>query len=174
MVWYKILWSPWRAEYIKKVSNKENKNCFICDAVRNPLSEDSLTIFLTKKVIVLLNKYPYNAGHLMIAPTKHVKNIEEIDEEEWLSIIRALQISKKILDKLYKPEGYNIGVNIGRAAGAGLEDHLHIHIVPRWSGDASFMTVIGETKVLPQSLKDMQREIKRVLTEFSDELSKIS
>ena len=163
MGWYSILWSPWRAEYIKRVSRNSNKYCFICEAVKNPNNPENLTLLLKGNVIILLNKYPYNSGHLMVAPVRHVKNIEELTQEEWVEITKAIVLSKKLLDSAYKPDGYNIGVNLGKAAGAGLEDHLHFHVVPRWIGDASFMTVVGATKVIPQSLEDTLKELKEVL-----------
>jgi ATP adenylyltransferase len=161
--WYSILWSPWRAEYIKRVSRNSNKDCFICEAVKNPNSPENLTLLLKGNVIILLNKYPYNSGHLMVAPIRHVKNIEDLTQDEWREISKAIVLSKKLLDVAYKPDGYNIGANLGKAAGAGLEDHLHFHIVPRWIGDASFMTVIGATKVIPQSLEDTLKELKEIL-----------
>jgi len=99
----------------------------------------------------------------MVAPVRHVKNIEELTQEEWVEITKAIVLSKKLLDSAYKPDGYNIGANLGKAAGAGLEDHLHFHVVPRWIGDASFMTVVGATKVIPQSLEDTLKELKEVL-----------
>ncbi|MDT7891430.1 MAG: HIT domain-containing protein [Thermoproteota archaeon] len=163
MGWYSILWSPWRAEYIKRVSRNSNKDCFICEAVKNPNSPENLTLLLKGNVIILLNKYPYNSGHLMVAPIRHVKNIEDLTQDEWTEISKAIVLSKKLLDVAYKPDGYNIGANLGKAAGAGLEDHLHFHIVPRWIGDASFMTVIGATKVIPQSLEDTLKELKEIL-----------
>lgn len=167
MSWFKILWSPWRSEYIKKVSRNSEKNCFICEAIKRPEDPNTLTVFLNDEIIVILNRYPYNAGHLMIAPKRHIKNIEELSEKEWIEISKALVLAKKLLDKVYKPEGYNIGINLGRAAGAGLEDHLHFHVVPRWSGDASFMTTISATKVIPQSLEETLKELKKALQELN-------
>ncbi len=166
MSWLKLLWSPWRFSYIKQVSSNIDKNCFICNAVKNYEDPSSLTLFLNEQIIILLNKYPYNSGHLMVAPKRHIKNIEDMNDEEWVALSKAIVLSKRLLDKVYKPEGYNIGANLGKAAGAGLEDHIHFHIVPRWSGDASFITVIGATKVIPQSLEDSLRELKRALEDL--------
>ncbi len=153
--------------YIKGVAKRRNNQCFICEAVKNYKDPSSLVLFLDEHIIVLLNKYPYNSGHLMIAPKRHTKNIEDMNEKEWSALFHAFILSKRILDRVYEPEGYNIGINLGKAAGAGLEDHLHFHVVPRWSGDASFMTVIASTKVIPQSLEDSLRELKKALEDLS-------
>jgi Diadenosine tetraphosphate (Ap4A) hydrolase and other HIT family hydrolases len=167
--WLERLWSPWRFEYIKS-SNEEKKVCFICKAANNPEDPESLVIYVDNYILILLNRYPYNNGHLMIAPKSHKKNFEELTKEEWNNLIEALLLSKKVLDNLYKPQGYNIGINLGRVAGAGLEDHLHIHVVPRWAGDTNFMTTISATKVMAQTLKDsweaMRKEIKNIISAY--------
>jgi ATP adenylyltransferase len=105
----------------------------------------------------MLNIYPYNNGHLMISPKRHVRDLTQLKEAEMLDFIKALNKAKKLLDKVLKPDGYNIGANLGRAAGAGITGHLHLHIVPRWVGDTNFMSVTGSTKVISQSLKDLYK-----------------
>jgi len=159
--WLDRLWSPWRFKYIKNAS-KENK-CFICEASKDDEKPENLVIYKDDTIIILLNKYPYNNGHLMIAPIRHVKNLEELNEIENNRLWSGILIAKKILDETYKPHGYNIGINLGKAAGAGLEDHLHIHIVPRWVGDTSYMTTIAATKVMPQLLEESWRELKEAI-----------
>lgn len=165
---YNILWSPWRSEYVKRASKNNEKNCFICEAIKNPNDTASLVIYLNDNVVVMLNKYPYNSGHIMIAPIRHVRNIEDLTEKELLEISKKIVLFKKLLDKVYNPDGYNIGANLGKAAGAGLEDHIHFHIVPRWTGDANFMFTIGKTKVIPQSLEDAKKELKKALNESNE------
>jgi len=156
--WLQRLWTPWRMAYIKNI-NKEKK-CFICEAVLNPDKLENLVVYINKLIVIMLNKYPYNSGHILIAPNRHIKNLEEVTEEEWKELVNGILIGKKILDNVYKPQGYNVGINLGKVAGAGLEDHLHIHIVPRWAGDTSFMTTISNTKVIPQSLEESLKELR--------------
>lgn len=167
MSWLERLWSPWRYEYIK-TPDSEKKICFICKATENPEDPESLTIYIDKHILILLNRYPYNNGHLMIAPKNHKKNVEELTKDEWEGLVNGIILSKKVLDNIYKPQGYNIGINLGRVAGAGLEDHLHIHIVPRWAGDTNFMTTISSTKVMAQTLREgweiMRKEIKKIIS----------
>jgi ATP adenylyltransferase len=122
-----------------------------------------LVIYKDETIIILLNKYPYNNGHLMVAPIRHVKNLEELNEIESNKLWSGIILAKKALDESYKPHGYNIGINLGKAAGAGLEDHLHIHIVPRWIGDTNYMPIIAATKVMPQLLEESWQELKETI-----------
>ncbi|MFN7182347.1 MAG: HIT family protein, partial [Planctomycetota bacterium] len=135
------LWSPWRKIYVKSIG--KNKKCFLCQELKN-VKKSSLIVKVGGEVFTILNKYPYNAGHLMIAPKRHKGNIEDILLSEWEEMHTQIIEAKKALDKLLKPNGYNIGINLGRAGGAGLLNHLHIHIVPRWQGDTNFMTVLSD------------------------------
>lgn len=144
------LWAPWRMSYIK--SSDKMHGCFLCDAIAKR-DEDSLIVHRSERVFVILNSYPYNTGHIMVAPYRHVGDIESLDDREALDLINTIKKSLKALEDVYKPQGYNIGLNIGRASGAGLEGHIHIHVVPRWSGDANFMPIVSETKVLPEDLR---------------------
>ena len=147
-----ILWAPWRSHYVENVDNIEG--CFLCHAVSQPEDrwKEFLVLCKSSKSFIILNKYPYNSGHLMIVPLKHTGNYEELDEETVLDMDRLLKLSLKALRDVYKPHGYNIGYNIGRPAGAGLESHIHMHVVPRWNGDTNFMPVVANTKVISQDL----------------------
>ncbi len=165
---YSILWSPWRAQYVKNAGKGSDKSCFICEAIKKHKDPESLVVYVNDSIVVLLNKYPYNSGHIMIAPLRHIKNLEDLTEKEWAEITKAFVNFKKALEKVFSPDGFNIGANLGRAAGAGLEDHLHFHIVPRWAGDANFMFTIGHTKVIPQSLDETLKELKKVIVELSE------
>ena len=151
----KNLWAPWRQEYIQA----EKKGCIFCLAAENAQDAKSLVVHMGNECLVMLNKYPYNYGHLMIAPKRHKCDLLELTKEETQEIMRLLGEAKTLLTKELKPEGFNIGVNIGKAAGAG-EAHLHFHIVPRWVGDTNFMPVASETKVISQHLSELLGKLK--------------
>jgi len=144
------LWAPWRSDYVGK---KAPEGCFFCEAAREPENPERLVIAEEQGAILLLNRYPYTNGHLMVAPTNHVGKLEEITWKEAEVIWRLMVRAKAALDDLYHPAGYNIGWNLGLAAGAGVVDHLHLHVVPRWRGDVNFMTAVGEVRVIPESLE---------------------
>lgn len=140
----KKIWAPWRMEYIKQATKPQE--CIFCKKEQYVLKE-------TKLAFVMLNLFPYNPGHLMVAPKRHVKELENLTNEEILEIFSLIKESMVALKKEGNPDGFNIGVNIGRVAGAGFEDHLHFHIVPRWNGDTNFMPVIGEVRVIPEGIQ---------------------
>lgn len=150
------LWAPWRINYVGK--KKKPKGCIFCRAKKG--TADDYVIFKTEKSICLLNKYPYNNGHLMICPLRHSSDISEVKEEEMLDMFKSLKRAKILLQKVLKPHGYNIGFNLGTAAGAGVTAHLHLHIVPRWFGDKNFMPSISGTKVISQSLDELAKRLK--------------
>jgi len=147
----KKLWAPWRIEYILMEKIKE---CIFCKAAKENKDDENLVLWRGKYSFVMLNRYPYNSGHLMIAPYTHTGDIEQLKKEELDEIIILIQKSVKLLKKALKPDGFNIGINIGKVAGAGIEDHIHVHIVPRWNGDTNFMPIIGDTKVVNQYLSE--------------------
>lgn len=144
------LWAPWRMKYLKKAA--QQKGCFICQALREKQDRKNLILTRTNVAIVMMNRYPYNTGHLMIAPRRHVADLETLTDEEIKDLFTLLKAMKQRLEKVLKPEGFNIGLNLGRVAGAGLKGHLHIHLVPRWVGDTNFMPIIGQTKIISQAL----------------------
>ncbi|HDI31296.1 MAG TPA: HIT domain-containing protein [Thermofilum sp.] len=156
-----ILWAPWRMKYIEYASIEKPKGCFICDAAKSEDLDERLVLYKGDKTIVLMNLYPYNTGHLLIAPLRHVPDIEDLDDEELLALFKAVKSSLRSLKRALKPHGFNIGINLGRVAGAGLEEHVHIHIVPRWEGDTNFMPILANTKVIPEALKDTYLKLKR-------------
>lgn len=160
----RILWAPWRMEYISKWSSERSKQeCIFCAAVASERDEDSLVVARSELSIAMLNAFPYNTAHVMVAPKRHVARVELLEEPEVADIFRLVKTIIRAIDEEYKPEGYNIGLNIGRVAGAGVESHLHIHIVPRWSGDTNFMPIIAGTKVIPEDLKTTLKRLKRRL-----------
>jgi ATP adenylyltransferase len=152
------LWSPWRSQYIGTFKDSEEKSgeeCFFCDAIAlNEVSLNTLITYIGSHSFVIMNKYPYNNGHLLISPIRHTGDITSLNSDE-LSEIMLLQVAAvKVLEEIFKPHGFNIGANLGRAAGAGVPGHLHYHVIPRWNGDTNFMPIIAETKILSQSLED--------------------
>ncbi|MCM8785118.1 MAG: HIT domain-containing protein [Candidatus Omnitrophica bacterium] len=151
-----IIWAPWRIGYILGI--KKDK-CFLCDDI-DPKT-NNYVIYKGKYSFVIMNIYPYNNGHIMVAPLRHIKDIEELRKREIDEIYNLIKISVKILKKNLKPEGFNIGLNLGKISGAGIKDHLHIHIVPRWQGDTNFMPVISNTKIIPQSLNELAKILKK-------------
>lgn len=157
----KNIWAPWRITYIKEDS-KEN-GCFLCNAFQDNQDEKQLVIYRGKECFCLLNRYPYNSGHLMITLNKHKADISDLTDEEMLEIMKLTKDMKETLTKIMKPEGFNIGINLGKPAGAGLIGHFHLHIVPRWGGDTNFMPVISDVKIIPQSLEDLHKEFKKHL-----------
>jgi ATP adenylyltransferase len=145
------LWAPWRLEYIK---GEKPDECIFCAKPAAGDDRGSLILARGERCFVMLNAFPYNNGHLMVAPYEHVPSLEQLDEPALLELMQLTRRSLGALRQAYSPEGFNIGVNQGNVAGAGVEDHVHQHVVPRWGGDTNFMPVIGDTRVLPQSLDD--------------------
>jgi ATP adenylyltransferase len=145
------LWAPWRLEYIKAPKAGE---CIFCTKPAEGDDEAAYIIWRGERCFVMLNAYPYNNGHVMVSPYEHVPSIERLDEQVMLELMTLSQRSLGVLRETYAPEGFNLGINQGRIAGAGFEEHVHLHVVPRWSADTNFMPVVGSTRVLPQSLAD--------------------
>ena len=144
------LWTPWRLAYVTEAS-ASTPRCIFCDAIAGGHQSD-LVVFRGATCFVILNLYPYNNGHLMIVPQRHVARLADLDAAEAQDLMRLTQAAERVLTQVYAPHGFNMGVNLGKPAGAGIEDHLHVHIVPRWNGDTNFMSVVGETRVLPEEL----------------------
>lgn len=145
------LWAPWRVKYIR---GKKNRKCIFCFG---RTKDKDYLVFKTKYSQCMLNIYPYNNGHLMVAPIRHVKDISLLSDREAEDLFLALKKAKLLLDKTLRPQGYNIGLNIGVVGGAGFAGHLHIHIVPRWKGDTNFMPVVFDTKLVSQSLDELYK-----------------
>ena len=157
----KNLWAPWRIEYVR---NKKEKGCIFC---KKPKLEDreGLILFRGKTSIILMNLYPYNNGHLLISPLRHIDTFTDMVQSEKIEILDLIDHSMNSLSRIMKPEGFNIGANIGESAGAGVKDHIHFHVVPRWGGDTNFMPVLGETKVQVEGLEDSWEELYPIFKE---------
>jgi len=167
----KNLWAPWRIRYVqgldKEPSTAEKMTgCFICHNIEHPQDDDeNLVLWRTDKSIVILNCYPYNNGHLLIAPLKHIPDLKDTNDQEMLEMMKLIEESQKALSLAIKPHGFNVGMNLGRCAGAGLPGHLHIHIVPRWDGDTNFMAICSGTDVISQSLIELLELLKKISKE---------
>ncbi|MEM1644267.1 MAG: HIT domain-containing protein [Ignisphaera sp.] len=148
-----VLWAPWRKNYVTSTIIKDHSNCIFCKATQD-IHSNNYVIYKSKFTIAILNKYPYNNAHTMVAPIRHIPSPELLNDEELLDLIKTINVVISAIKLCYNPDGINIGANIGRAAGAGVEGHLHIHIVPRWIGDTNFMAIIARTKVIPESLEE--------------------
>ena len=157
------LWAPWRIRYILSANKDE---CIFCKALRQNKDEANYILIRENKAFVVMNTFPYNNGHLMVAPLRHVGDIEKLDKEELNDMGELVKKSVKVLKKTLNPQGFNLGMNLGRIAGAGVEGHLHIHIVPRWSGDTNFMPIIAGTKIMSQALDEAYKMLKEYFTEI--------
>jgi ATP adenylyltransferase len=157
------LWAPWRLAYIATASQEPAAGCFLCAGLAGTDDRQNLVVLRTPQSVVVLNKFPYNNGHLLVAPQSHKGRLHELDPAEILDTQETLRRMVNLLDELLRPEGYNIGLNLGRVAGAGLPGHLHWHIVPRWNGDTNFMPVLTDTKVIAQSLDSLYDLLKEKL-----------
>jgi ATP adenylyltransferase len=147
----KRLWAPWRLQYI---AAKPRPGCLFCRVIEHPDDPDAeLVVWRPQGAIVMLNKFPYNPGHAMVAPAAHLSSLEDFDDDATAATGRALQVTLKVLRQVLSPDGFNVGANIGRAAGAGIPDHVHYHVVPRWNGDTNFMAVVDDVKVVNESLE---------------------
>jgi ATP adenylyltransferase len=153
----KQLWAPWRMEFLK--AGLPSSGCVFCGLLKEKEDRTSLILHRTDKVFVVLNKYPYNNGHLMVVPNKHTADLTELSPSEMSEMWTYSQHAVEALKKSYKPEGFNLGMNLGKSGGAGIREHLHLHIVPRWEGDTNFMAILADTKAMPQHLLSSYDEL---------------
>jgi ATP adenylyltransferase len=153
----KQLWAPWRLEYVEQAD--EAKECLFCAAWAAPDDEESLVVHRGAEAFVLLNKFPYASGHVMVAPRRHESDFSALTDEEVVEVHRLAGQATDALADTYSPHGYNLGWNLGRVAGAGVIDHVHLHLVPRWEGDTNFMPVLGDVKVMPEHLRETRRKL---------------
>ena len=152
------IWAPWRIQYLQM---KKPEGCILCEKPGQKKDTQNYILYRGDKNFVVLNTYPYNPGHLMVAPYRHVANIEELTEEERNEHFEMVCRSVRVLRQVFNPGGFNIGINVGKVAGAGIDEHFHTHIVPRWQGDTNFMPVLADTRVVPEALTDTYQKLKR-------------
>ena len=150
----KTMWAPWRMEYIL---NDKEKGCIFCKALSE---QDNLTLYKGKVTMVVMNKFPYINGHLLVAPIKHLSTLDRLSKGEMGDLLETVEQSVGILKKVMNPDGFNVGLNLGKVAGAGVEEHLHFHIVPRWFGDTNALTVFADIRVIPEHLLDTYNNLK--------------
>ena len=158
------LWSPWRLQYVTRVG--EHAGCIFCEAP-GAADQDPLIVFRGTLCYVILNLYPYNNGHLMVVPFRHVASLANLSSEELQEIGLLTQRSEIAMNEAYRPHGMNIGINLGKPAGAGVLDHVHVHVVPRWNGDTNFMTVVGNMRVLPEDLSASAARLRPIFTRLA-------
>lgn len=161
------LWAPWRSVYVTSAAGDADPECIFCHKLNDDPSrdEENLVLARTDRCFVLMNLYPYNNGHLLVAPKRHVGDIEDLEDEEMLELFQVTRWMVGILRRAFNPDGFNIGINVGRVAGAGIPGHFHIHIVPRWNGDTNFMPVLGDVKVISEGLETTYRKIRQAMDE---------
>jgi ATP adenylyltransferase len=152
-----ILWAPWRMEYVS--SHTEKGECIFCPTDVRAEDEKRLILFVGEWSIVLMNRFPYINGHLLVAPVRHVSSLDALSPEEKLDLITRVEMSIGVLGEVMNPGGFNVGLNLGKTAGAGVEEHIHFHIVPRWGGDTNYMTILGEVRVIPEHLQVTYRKL---------------
>ena len=158
------LWSPWRLAYITGGAGAEG--CVFCSALSEP-SAEPLLLHRGRTCYVILNLFPYNNGHLMVIPNRHIPSLTAATSEELCELIDLTRVAEAALSEVYAPHGINMGINLGKPAGAGILDHVHMHVVPRWNGDTNFMTVVGRTRVLPEELPDSAAKLRPVFTRLA-------
>lgn len=158
------LWAPWRMQYIEQGGRVEG--CIFCVLPAAGKDDENLILLRGERAFVMLNSFPYNPGHLMVAPFKHTANMYDLEDNELLEINRLVRYSVRLLTEEMRPDGFNIGINLGRSAGAGVVDHVHWHVVPRWDGDTNFMPIVADTKVLPEGLSATYDKLKAKIREL--------
>ena len=147
------LWAPWRGDYVTKPGGRESQ-CFLCAASAvAEVDRAAGIVHRTRHAVIMLNRYPYSTGHLLVAPTSHIDAVEDLDVDSYSGLMESVRLAIRAVRGVYQPHGMNVGMNLGSAAGAGVPDHCHVHVVPRWQGDTNFMPVIGDVKVLSESLE---------------------
>lgn len=157
------LFAPWRFDYVTTVEQRDRSECIFCRALYSSDDRATLTLLRREHCFALLNLYPYTSGHCMVAPGRHVSDLDVLDDSTLAEMMVVVRLLMKALREIYNPHGFNVGCNVREAAGAGIEEHLHLHIVPRWRGDTNLMGVIGETRVIPEDLERTFEKITQVL-----------
>jgi len=165
---FEKLWAPCRIDYIEKIDSIDSGECIFCEKPREDDDAGNYIIHRGNRCFVILNIFPYNNGHLMIVPYRHEADLEALDNETLMEMMNMAQLVVRAMKKTMRPDGFNIGMNLGRSAGAGIAGHLHLHVVPRWNGDTNFMPVVSGTKVISESLRRTYSKISQAFREFID------
>lgn len=158
------LWAPWRIKYIKQLPRDGAPACFLCDAWQRPEDDEELLVLHRgEAAMIIMNRFPYTSGHLMVVPGEHAGDLVDLDASGRAEIIELIAVAERLIQTALNPQGLNIGFNIGRAAGAGLPGHVHAHLVPRWGGDTNFISVVGQVRVIPQAMEETFADLKAAL-----------
>ena len=160
----RVLWAPWRMEYI--LSEKKDSGCIFCPGSDRNLDHERMILHVGALSMVMMNRYPYINGHLLVAPVKHIPDLESLSDEGAKNLLSTVNFSIGVLKEVMGPEGFNVGLNLGRVAGAGVEEHMHFHIVPRWNGDTNYMTVLGDVRVIPEHIESTFRKLLPYFTDL--------
>ena len=166
-----ILFTPWRYSYLTSPKSDSPQRCIFCAASESSDPKETLTVFRSAKALVMLNRYPYTNGHLMVAPVAHEARLYDSTDASLRALIRLTAEAQRILSDVYKPEGFNVGMNFGTIAGAGVADHYHMHIVPRWGGDTNFMSVTARTRLVPEELEATWAKLRPYFDQIKDDFS---
>ncbi len=164
----KHIWAPWRIHYLKGMSGKDGLGCLFCRVARQRKDTKNLIVYRGPQTFVILNKYPYNNGHILIVPYMHTGSLSQLSSAVLSELMLQAQIFQEILKPLLHPDGWNIGMNIGKGAGAGIDKHIHMHVLPRWNGDTNFLPVLSETKVISQSLEEFYSALSALVQRHKD------
>jgi ATP adenylyltransferase len=154
----KHLWAPWRIKFIQRAARDEK--CIFCNALEKTDGVENLIVFRGQRIFVILNRYPYTSGHVMVVPIDHRATYADLDKTDRAELMEGINTATKVIGEVYHADGFNVGANLGSAAGAGVTGHVHFHVVPRWGGDANYMSTVGEVRVIPESLEDTYRRLK--------------
>lgn len=159
------LFSPWRSKYIESFSSagSHDQECIFCSALQSKDDEGRLLVYRGQSSFAIMNLYPYNSGHLMIVPNRHLSNLLDLDEKETLEIMKITKMMIVAIQGIMRPDGFNYGLNAGRSAGAGIDQHIHFHLVPRWQGDTNFMPILSDTKIVSEQLQETWKKLKTEL-----------
>ncbi len=160
------LWAPWRMEYIEEESKDAETGCLFCPRIKADNDHENLIVYRGPRTVVFMNKFPYTNGHTLVMPTRHVGEMDDLDDEELYELFDKVRLTRRVIQTVMNPDGYNIGINLGKVAGAGVPGHLHVHIVPRWDGDHNFMPVLADAKVVPEHLLRTQEKLARAFDEM--------
>jgi ATP adenylyltransferase len=164
----KRLWSPWRSRYIESFSEKgRSRKCIFCGVKNSRDEAGRLIVWKGKTCFIVMNLFPYNSGHLMVVPYRHRSTLNDLDDDECLELMNGTKLGIRLLEKVSHPDGFNVGVNIGRSSGAGIKGHVHIHVVPRWQGDTNFLPVLTDTKIISQDMQATYRKLRAAARRIS-------
>jgi ATP adenylyltransferase len=161
------LWAPWRMKYIREEAGQKQPGCLFCPRIAADNDPENLIVHRAPRTVVFMNKYPYNSGHILVMPLRHVGDMDDLSPEELLELFDLVRQSLRAMKKLMNPDGFNIGINLGDVAGAGVPEHLHVHIVPRWNGDTNFMPVVGDVKVIPEHVRETRDQLAQAFRDLT-------